>query len=548
MHKTKKIIAGMLGAMMLSSSAFAAQLNISYKPDDYLCFDGTDFLSDAVVVTVVPKGSEYSESTRYAVIREAIPKKGAFDFKVKMPSDAASGYYTVSVFDGDLDEICKDFYFCNPLQTKEVLSSFKDKYVTYNDFISNAAVLGIQQDLSDNIADPDLFTELFNQFSSDNTYTPDSFSGAYIGAVALCSKDISFDDFINIMQNNAKVLKCENHVFSEYPQERQKNIFENISRFKISTTNFADALTEISFLTTLADAGTKDNYKKVIFEEFDSLLNLDTADFDTLRTPYDVIVKLMDNSYTSAEDFKRAFNNAVSDQVYAESSSSSGSSGGGSGGGGFGGGGSSHASYGSDVVGAPVPVTPNITPVPEFDDMKDHWAKAAVEHLKSKNVIDGVGNNLFDPEKSVSRAEFAKMIARSFGFENVNQSNISFSDIEAGAWYAKDVYSLASSGIINGVGDGRFEPSLPVTRQDAALIMLRIADFAKISLNAEREAAVFADASQIASYALDAVNTLYSAQLINGVSTDNFSPVSSVTRAQAAQMIYNLLNKKGGSL
>ncbi|MBO5370401.1 MAG: S-layer homology domain-containing protein, partial [Clostridia bacterium] len=80
------------------------------------------------------------------------------------------------------------------------------------------------------------------------------------------------------------------------------------------------------------------------------------------------------------------------------------------------------------------------------------------------------------------------------------------------------------------------------------LIMLRIADFAKISLNTEREAAVFADASQIATYALDAVNTLYSAQLINGVSADNFSPVSSVTRAQAAQMIYNLLNKKGGSL
>ena len=151
MHNTKKIIAGVLGAMMMSSSAIAAEMKISYNPDDYLCFDGTDFEADSVIVTVVPKGSEYGESTEYAVIREAIPKKGAFDFRVKMPADAASGYYTASVFDGDSDEICESFYFCNPVLTKDALDSFKVKKVAYGDLASNAAVLGIEEDITEKI-------------------------------------------------------------------------------------------------------------------------------------------------------------------------------------------------------------------------------------------------------------------------------------------------------------------------------------------------------------------------------------------------------------
>ena len=218
--------------------------------------------------------------------------------------------------------------------------------------------------------------------------------------------------------------------------------------------------------------------------------------------------------------------------------------------GGGGGGGGGRNSGGGSVTGGAV-VSNNLLEKTEdsyngrFADMSDsHWAKVAVESLASMNIINGYSDGTFGPDKTVTREEFVKMIVSAFSV-TAKESELSFDDVPADFWASQYIYIAEANGIISGIGNGRFGVGQPITRQDMAVIMSRVADFKGIPVAGT--GAEFTDSQAIADYAVVAVSRLAGAGIVNGTGNGSFNPAGSLTRAEAAKVIYELvlLGRKG---
>ena len=114
-----------------------------------------------------------------------------------------------------------------------------------------------------------------------------------------------------------------------------------------------------------------------------------------------------------------------------------------------------------------VPVTVSFTDVPA-----DAWYAEAVHTLASLGIVEGVGGGLFDPERSITRAEFT-VIAMRFAQPNVIDTDI-FPDVSRNDWFYEQVVSAVQYGWINGYADGTFRPNETITRAEVAAIVNRM--------------------------------------------------------------------------
>lgn len=169
------------------------------------------------------------------------------------------------------------------------------------------------------------------------------------------------------------------------------------------------------------------------------------------------------------------------------------------------------------------------------------WARDAINALASKGIVNGKSETEFAPNDTVTRAEFAKMLMGVFGLDSGAYKTSSFSDVSTDAWYFNSVETAYNLGIIQGVSEGKFAPNALITRQDMAVMVVRAANVCGVTLPEIEELIVFADEAQIADYAKSAVTALQRANVINGVSDTEFAPLENATRAQAAQILYNVL-------
>lgn len=170
------------------------------------------------------------------------------------------------------------------------------------------------------------------------------------------------------------------------------------------------------------------------------------------------------------------------------------------------------------------------------------WAKAGIEALAARGVVNGVGGSAFNPEGNVTRAEFIKMLMEAF--ELVDETAESgFGDMAKGTWYYGSVASAEKLGIVKGKGDGSFGVNDRISREDMSAMAYRTALLLKAGFEGEvggAEAETFADKAQISSYAIKAVEAMQKAGIINGVGGGRFAPKEGSTRAQAAVMVYRL--------
>lgn len=206
---------------------------------------------------------------------------------------------------------------------------------------------------------------------------------------------------------------------------------------------------------------------------------------------------------------------------------------------------------GGDVTtsGISIPAEPEIIPEAKeeadknefFSDVdKEHWAYQYIASMAEKGIINGFEDNTFKPEESITRAEFAKMIMTGEVVEN--SSDTTFFDVDENVWYYDAVCNAASIGLICGVGDGRFLPDENITREEAAVIMYRFAEYRNKSLLPFRMNINFDDEEDISDFAVGSIDALYTAEVINGSDDGNFYPKKSISRAESATMIYNLLS------
>ena len=170
------------------------------------------------------------------------------------------------------------------------------------------------------------------------------------------------------------------------------------------------------------------------------------------------------------------------------------------------------------------------------------WAKDAIIALAARGIIKGVSEDSFAPLKNVTRAEFAQMLVNTFNLESDGQDN-PFSDVEAGAWYENAIITAYELGVVKGRPDGTFGVNDQISRQDMAVMTFNTLKTVGITLELKEAAVDFKDDSEIAGYAKEAVKTMQQAGIIRGMETGEFAPLANANRAQAAVILYKLLNE-----
>lgn len=238
---------------------------------------------------------------------------------------------------------------------------------------------------------------------------------------------------------------------------------------------------------------------------------------------------------------------AITDALNTNSNQGGGSSGGGSG---SSGGSNSSGSKGTGFVGVQSPLTgngnsgnnDNSQEVQKgFSDLEQaSWAREAVETLAERGIVSGDGDGRFRPNDEVTREEFVKMIAEAIGIADEN-AMCSFLDVFENDWFYSYVGAAQKAEIIRGISEDMFGVHLKITRQDAAVIIERAAEYMNKTLETKRDFTDFTDGSMIADYAADSVKHLYESGIINGMDDGSFKPKNTCTRAEAAKMIYGLL-------
>lgn len=185
-------------------------------------------------------------------------------------------------------------------------------------------------------------------------------------------------------------------------------------------------------------------------------------------------------------------------------------------------------------------------PIPEisFQDVpSDAWYAEYVTYLAEKSIVSGKTENTFAPNDFVTRAEFVKIIAGVAGADVTSAAGSSFSDVDAGAWYAPYVAWAAENGIVTGSGD-KFNPNSRITRQDMAVIIDRYVEkLAPKKLENVNDKVDFADNSSISSYAADAVASMQQAGIISEKGANNFAPKDNATRAEACKILAMVMQK-----
>ena len=222
------------------------------------------------------------------------------------------------------------------------------------------------------------------------------------------------------------------------------------------------------------------------------------------------------------------------------SGGSSGSGSGGSGGGSSSGGkgGTNIEVYGDEQVTQVQPMNKNI-----FSDLDSvTWAVDAIVELATKGVIAGKGDNKFCPNDLITREEFTKLVVAAFASET-DEANIIFEDVPADRWSHSYIAKAKSAGLVNGYSETKFGATDLISRQDMAVIIYNAAVYKNVDVPSLENVLSFADDEGIADYAKNGVYALKAMGVINGVNDMEFAPLRNATRAEAAVIIYKLLQK-----
>lgn len=192
-----------------------------------------------------------------------------------------------------------------------------------------------------------------------------------------------------------------------------------------------------------------------------------------------------------------------------------------------------------DSVNVPGVAAPGTT----FSDIKNHANKAAIEELASRGIINGMSKDTFAPNKTMTRAEFAAIVTRALGL--AAKDTKAFTDVPSSKWYAGYIGAANSSGIVNGVGGGKFNPDGTITRQEAAAMVARAAKLCGLDTTMDAVAtrnmlAQFGDYRSAASWATESLAFCYSAGILDQ-SDLNIQPTKAILRCEIAQMLYNML-------
>jgi len=172
--------------------------------------------------------------------------------------------------------------------------------------------------------------------------------------------------------------------------------------------------------------------------------------------------------------------------------------------------------------------------------VENHWAKETVNDMASRLVI--FNPEEFEPNKAITRADFAEYIVRALGiYREGSAHDNNFKDVSSTGKRTLAILIANEYGIVSGYADGTFRGDNQITREEAMVMYQRAMKITKLVGSDENRYQSYADYSQVSEWATTYVKEVLSAQVFNGTTATTISPKASLTYAESAQAIKNLL-------
>lgn len=552
----KKILTILLCTIMFFSVGVLAdsQLSVSAVFDaktEYVQIFGSAPSGDVIIVVTdyMNQAENSDENYPYDIISAV--SKGSYSVTLKLPDKASGKKLLVTAT--DVYGNSETDFFSNPnFSEANTIIDNVNSASDISEFMSivrpNAYIFGFDTDSDIYTESQDYIYAILYAVKPDNA-TPADLYNLFYSACALAGlEDTSrseteqllntdafylgidyVDDYANDdrLDDDAKSVLCDELAKSDY------------SKILSQTEDFSDYLEKLKALANIRTAQRWQDIRDVMENDFSELFNLASLSNTKAQTVYS---KMMNYQYMNFADIASNYEKAISD---LDTDSNKNSSGSGGGGGGKGSGSvvsippaveiqlPADSSQLSTAVKSPMVTLPENATSNFVDVPNTHWSYAAVSALSEAGIINGYDAWDFRPANSITRAEFTKLVCSAFG---IPQSDAEFYDVADDAWYNGYVGGACSYGIVSGYND-MFSPDSSITRQDAAVIVYRALKNEGIILNGS---ASFDDSNEIALYALTAVGAFKQYGILNGDGT-YFYPLSNITRAEAAQLLYKAL-------
>lgn len=575
MKRYLSILLAVLLVLSMSVCALAAPLDSYYVDDDAVTLtlrgtiDGAK-KGDQIRIELLEKDVTLDADAEYT------GDKVLSDFILftQVPADAKGGYeITVSMLDSEGEERETGFYTLrvNGKETEKRVyfapSYEKDDFLDEVDALcyeeEDVAVEGLVEIFD--MENPD--SKAINMFNITDEYVlsvePETLAssfyamvcdGAAIGTSSSFSETLCTAAHIAALDEGAAIdivkyadefgLKEEyvNIYNSQVDETTKTNFANNYYKDKGYRTPkeveaaFAEAV-QLAFYNSFDSAYDVETF----IETFGEDLGVDMDDYKDLKTTsktklYQAVLKF--GSVSSVDNLVTKINSKIDDVLDDQKDSSGGGSGGGGGGGSFTG--TSGNGFSGTTTSNPIVAGGKDTSA-KFSDMAgNEWAIEAVNALADKGIVNGVGGGMFAPGREVTREEMLAMLLRAYNVDVTGALADKFADVDASAWYAPYVAKAVAEGWVKGMSDTEFGTGRYITREEAATMAFRISvSFGKQYTSA---ASKFSDDTEIFDYAKEPVYSLAGVGVINGMGDGTFAPKANCTRAQAAKIIYTLIN------
>jgi hypothetical protein len=182
----------------------------------------------------------------------------------------------------------------------------------------------------------------------------------------------------------------------------------------------------------------------------------------------------------------------------------------------------------------------------DFDDVKNHWARADINNIAARLDLAGTGNNTFSPDRNIIRSEFATIVATGMGLMRQNVLENQFEDVNKSDWYHDGVSIASEFEIVLGYDDGLFHGGRNITREQGIAMIARaynLVEPARFMSPAEIDATLrkFGDAGDVSGWAKEVVAKMIAAGIVEGEDGQLLNPQDYMSRAEAAALMRRLL-------
>jgi beta-N-acetylglucosaminidase len=174
---------------------------------------------------------------------------------------------------------------------------------------------------------------------------------------------------------------------------------------------------------------------------------------------------------------------------------------------------------------------------PNASDIDNHWAKEEILQLIERDIMRGIGNNNYAPDRLVTRGQFVAFLNRALELPDVEEVS-PFSDVPMTHIFHNDVQKAVAANLIDGYPNGTFQPEKEITREEMAVLLDRA--LKNKGIFADRVSLPFSDINEIHPSYIEAMERIYSLKLIQGYN-NKFEPKGHATRAHAAVVILGML-------